>query len=559
MDSPMNDWPDNQGNDVARLVREQAALRRVATLVARGVSPDVLFTAVSEEVGQLLSVDIAGMGRYGPDGLVVAAVWGRAREGLPAVGSAWPLDGENVPNLVAQTRRSARIDSEAAPTSPLDAVVHRLGIRSSVGAPILVDGMLWGVMVVAATMEQPLPPDTESRVASFTDLVATAIANADSHAALARLAEEQAALRRVATLVARSVAPQEVFEAVTQEVGQLLGVDRVSFSMSRYNSDGTMTVLAVWREPAGLFRPPRTRWALGGNNAPTLVAQTGREARIDRLADDSGPIGQAAREQGYTSQVGTPVLVDGRLWGVTLVGSTMEKPLPASTEVRVAAFTELVAMAIANAESRSELAASRARIVASADEARRRIERDLHDGAQQRLVSLGLQVGAALETASGLGELERELAAIAEGIANVQEGLRLIARGIHPAILGHGGLGPALRTLALGCPIPVELRTRVEDARLPEPVVVAAYYVVSEALANAAKHAQASVVLVQVDVWEGALSVCVSDDGAGGADAARGSGLIGLKDRVETLGGTITVSSPVGVGTTLRASLPLDE
>ena len=266
------------------------------------------------------------------------------------------------------------------------------------------------MIVVASTAEQPLPPDTEARLAAFTELVATAIANAESRVALARLAEEQAALRRVATLVASGAPAEEVFAAVTEEAGGLLGLDPASMSMSRYNPDGTMTVLAVWRGPAG-HAPIGNRWALGGSNVPTLVARTGRPARTDSFADDSGPIGRAARERGIRSHVGTPIVVDGRLWGVMLAGSTLEHPLPEDTEARLAAFTELLAAAIANAESHAELTASRARIVAATDEARRRIERDLHDGAQQRLVSLGLQLRAAQAAAAGLGELDRELSA----------------------------------------------------------------------------------------------------------------------------------------------------
>jgi signal transduction histidine kinase len=217
-----------------------------------------------------------------------------------------------------------------------------------------------------------------------------------------------------------------------------------------------------------------------------------------------------------------------------------------------------VKAAIANAESNAELTASRARIVAAADEARRRLERDLHDGAQQRLVSLGLQLRAAQAAAPGLGELDRELSSIAEGLASVQDELRVIARGIHPAILAHGGLRPVLNTLARRSPIPVKLDMRAE-LRLAEPIEVAAYYVVSETLTNAAKHAHASVIRVDLEAVDGALRVCIRDDGAGGADPTRGSGLVGLKDRIETLGGTITVDSPLGAGTTVRVAIPLGD
>ena len=215
--------------------------------------------------------------------------------------------------------------------------------------------------------------------------------------------------------------------------------------------------------------------------------------------------------------------------------------------------------AIANAENLTELTASRARVVAAADETRRRIERDLHDGAQQRLVSLSLALQAAQAAVPPqLGELEGELERVAKGLAGVLEDLQEMARGIHPAILARGGLEPALKTLARRCTVPVELDVR-GVARLPERVEVAAYYVVAEALTNAAKHAHASVVHVDVEAADHALGLRVRDDGNGGADPARGTGLIGLKDRVEALGGTITMHSPVGAGTSLRAEFPLPD
>ncbi|HEY6606172.1 MAG TPA: ATP-binding protein, partial [Gaiellaceae bacterium] len=215
--------------------------------------------------------------------------------------------------------------------------------------------------------------------------------------------------------------------------------------------------------------------------------------------------------------------------------------------------------AIANAESRAELEASRARIVATADATRRRIERDLHDGAQQQLLSLALEVRAAQAGAPPeLREHQAELAHVADGLTNVLDGLREIALGIHPAILAEGGLGPALKTLAHRSPIPVELEVRV-DGRLPEPVEVAAYYVVSEALTNAAKHARAATARVEVAVQDRVLCVAVGDDGLGGADPALGSGLLGLKDRAEAIGGTISLESAPGAGTSLFVELPVDQ
>jgi signal transduction histidine kinase len=369
----------------------------------------------------------------------------------------------------------------------------------------------------------------------------------------ARLGEEQAALRRVATLVARGVPPEEVFAAVTEEVGRLLPVEFAG--MGRCEPDGTLTSTAAWGTAVRHF-PVGRRFALGGKNLASIVAETGRPARIDGYADASGPLGIAARDHGVGSGVGTPVIVDGRRWGVVFAGSSGNEPLPADTEARLASFTELAATAIANAESRAQLMASRARIVAAADETRRRIERDLHDGIQQRLVSLGLELRAAQAAMPPhLVELGRELSHIAEGLASVFDEVREIAHGIHPAILSEGGLQPALRTLCRRSMVPVELELDVAK-RLPEPIEVAAYYVVSEALTNIAKHARASVAHVDVQALDGTLRVSVRDDGVGGAVPGEGSGLVGLCDRVEALGGTTSISSPVGQGTELLVELP---
>jgi signal transduction histidine kinase len=239
----------------------------------------------------------------------------------------------------------------------------------------------------------------------------------------------------------------------------------------------------------------------------------------------------------------------------------LREPLPADTEARLAGFTELVATALANAESQAALTASRARIVAAADHARRRIERDLHDGAQQRLVSLAIQLQAAQAAVPPeAGELAAQLDELAAEAAATLDELRKLAHGIHPAALAHGGLRPALRALARRCTVQVELDLRV-DRRLAEPIEIAVYYLVAEALTNAAKHAHASLVHVQIDIARGdageVLRVCVHDDGRGGAEFGGGSGLVGLKDRAEALGGWLRVHSAPGAGTTVQAELPL--
>jgi signal transduction histidine kinase len=325
--------------------------------------------------------------------------------------------------------------------------------------------------------------------------------------------------------------------------------------VARYDADRAVEVAGGWSR-AGSHLLVGRRSELGGQNVSTLVFETGQPARADDLADGGDAVTVAARQIGMRSSAGAPISVEGRLWGVMIAASTRENALPAGTEHRLAALTELVATAIANAQAQAELTASRARIVATADETRRRIERDLHDGAQQQLVSLALQLRAAQATVPPeLGDLRAELGRVAAGLRGTLDELREYARGIHPAILAEGGLAPALKTLARRSPLPVTLDVHLAG-RLPQRVEVTAYYVVSEALANAAKHAEASAVHVDAAATGNVIRLAVHDDGRGGADPARGSGLAGLKDRVEGIGGTLSVRSRPGEGTTLLAELP---
>jgi len=373
---------------------------------------------------------------------------------------------------------------------------------------------------------------------------------------LTRLLREQAALRRVATLVARGIDPTKVFSAVAEEVGRLLGAENAG--IARFELDGTSIVVVGGFGEDPIALEVGTRLELRDYLPPAVVWRTGRSARAD---DDlwsslSDPVAENLRRLKVRSVVASPIVVDGRLWGVVTV-LTRREPFPADTAERMADFTELLATAVGNAETRAELAASRTRIVAAADEARRRIERDLHDGTQQRLVSLGLELRLAQSTVPPADPtLETQIGRIAGELNEVVEDLREIARGIHPAILSEGGLGPALRTLARRAAIVVELDMDTVG-RLPVPLEVAAYYVVSEALTNATRHASASTVRVAVELRGGSLHLSIRDDGVGGADPARGSGLIGLRDRAEALGGSIEVSSPPGEGTLILVELPL--
>jgi signal transduction histidine kinase len=346
----------------------------------------------------------------------------------------------------------------------------------------------------------------------------TASARERGHGWLRRVAAEQAALRRVAMLVADGAPAEEVFAAVAAEAGWVLQAHRVW--IARYEPGDCITVVAAWASTDDIVVPSRvgTQVSTGGRNVSTLVFQTGRSARIDDYASASGPAAEVARESGVRSAVGVPVMVEGRLWGVMTVGST-QGPLPAGTEGRLADFTELAAAALANAEAQAALAASRARIVATADQTRRRIERDLHDGAQQRLVTLALQVRAAQAAPAEGGELVQWLDGVADGLTGVLEELREIARGLHPAVLAERGLGPALKGLARRSAIPVRLDVRL-DGRLPEPAEIAAYYMMAEALTNAAKHARASAAEVEVEIGEGILRVCVRATGAAAPTSA---------------------------------------
>jgi signal transduction histidine kinase len=536
------------------LAKEQAALRRVATLVAHGVSPEEVFAAVSREVAGLLPVDFADIGRYEPDGTVtVVAPWGKAVDKFP-VGSRWPLGGRNLCTIVFETGRPTRMDDYADASGPIGVASGEPGVRSAVATPIIVDGRLWGVMTADSTLEQPLPADSEARLASFTDLVATAIANAESRAELARLAERQAALRRVATLVARGTLPEELFAAVVDEVGELLPVE--SASMCRYESDGFLTFVATWGKGVEPFTLG-TRQSLGGKNLGTIVFATGRPARLDRYAETtSGPLGTGVKEAGIRSSVAVPITVEGRVWGVIAAGSVLEQPLPADTESRLMQFTELVATAVANAERRAALAASRARIVAAADHSRREIERDLHDGAQQRLVHAVIVLKLALRALSNGDATAGEL--VAEALRHAEEAnseLRELAHGILPAALTHGGLRAGVEALVSRVLLPVSVDIAVE--RLPAGVEATAYFVVSEALTNVVKHACADGAGVTARAEDGELRVEVCDDGIGGARGGDTTGLGGLEDRVSAFGGRLVLESAPGEGTRVCALLPI--
>jgi signal transduction histidine kinase len=539
--------------EVAVLVQEQSALRRIATLVAEGAAPDDVFDAVGNEVRRTLGVPVALLFRYDADGM--ATLLATSSDEYGAVGARIPIGG-SLTGAVFETARPVRIDDWAQISGPGADFARERGLRWGVGVPIAVDGALWGVMTTASSDPESRAGEIEPRLAKFTELLATAIANAEGREALRARSEEQASLRRIATLVAHGVPPTEILAAVAKEVYRVLDADWAA--VHRMDPDGAVTVVSTAGEMSEI--PVGARATLDPGSLVASVVETGRSARIETYEGVAGPWAARGRELGIRSAVGAPITVEGRPWGVMVATWSRQGVLPVvDVEDRIANFTELVGTAIANAESRAELDASRARIVATADATRRRIERDLHDGAQQQLLSLALEVRAT--QANIPAELEQhraELSHVAEGLIEVLDGLREIALGLHPAILAEGGLGPALNVLAHRSAIPVELDVRV-DGRLPEHVEVTVYYVVSEALTNAAKHAEASVVNVEVDRRGSLLAVSVQDDGKGGADPLLGSGLVGLKDRAEAIGGTVSLESRLGAGTTLTVELPLTD
>jgi signal transduction histidine kinase len=372
---------------------------------------------------------------------------------------------------------------------------------------------------------------------------------------LRALAEEQAALRRVATLVATNADPPQLFARVCEEIGAVLGVR--STNLTRFESDGTQTVLAGWSLHGAPVFPVGGGVPLEGEAAVPKASRSGRPERVDDYAEIGGELGEMIRAAGIASAVAVPIKVAGRLWGAVVASSGRPYSFPPDTEARVAGFAELVADALANADAREQLAASRARIVEEGDAERRRLERNLHDGAQQRLVSLALALGEVSRKVEDDPETAKQMLVSArEELRLALDELRELARGIHPAVLSDRGLAAALEALVARAPVPVQV-TEVPKTRLPEPVEAAAYYLVSEALTNVAKHARAEVVTVRVGRTGERGRIEVRDDGAGGASLDDGLGLRGLADRVEALGGRLELDSPPGAGTTLIADIPL--
>ena len=536
--------------DLRRLADEQAALRRVATLVAQGATPSEVFGAVAREVAEVLRLPLVQMSRFNGD--ATTTVIGASGDHAFQPGTTWPMDGPSLTAMVHRTGRPARVDDYADVSGTVGRATRASGVHASVGAPIVVDGALWGVVAAGGDARVPLAPNAEHRLNGFTELLATAIANTQARTDADRLHDEQVALRRIATLVAQGAEPPVVFDAVCRETGRLFGA--TSVNLAHFTSDNFNLTMAGW-SMRDVHVPAGTRLPLQGDTVNNLVRRTAAPGRFDSYEGADGELAALLRRLGIRSEVGAPVVVEGQVWGVLIAGTDEPEPFPADSELRLADFAELVATAVSNASGRAELLASRARIVEAADEQRRRTVRDLHDGAQQRLVRAIIN----LQRTHGRDDLPADLAelldeTLADTRAAIDE-LRELARGIHPAILTHHGLGAAVEALAQRAPLPVTVD--VADDRYPTPVESAGYFVAAEALTNVAKYAHARRAHVAAARADGRLVLTIADDGVGGASCAPGSGLAGLTDRMAALGGRLVVESRPGAGTTVRAEIPL--
>ena len=529
-----------------QLVEEQEAIHRVAELVARDATPDEVLDEVATQTSELLGVDFTALLRFEPDGATVIAALSGAPGGLE-VGMRVPPDGDGATQRVLATGAPARMDDLAQASGHWPRVAHALGFASSAAAPITIAGRLWGVLVVSGR-GGPLPPGVENDLTNFAKLAATAISGAQARRDLRALADEQAALRRVAELAARDAARAEVLAAVAAEASRL--VEDEDVVLLRFAGPAACQVVAATaaQAPAGRTYPIED----GDLNA--LVRDTGRAARIDDWS--RRPPSTLAREWSMLAAVGVPITVGSAIWGV-LAATSRTRPLPAATERRLTQFADIAAAAIANAESRAQLTASRARVVATADDTRRRLQRDVHDGAQQRLVQTVISLKLALRALDGA---QGPVAALVEeSLRHAEDAttqLRDVVHGILPASLGRGGLPSGIESLVSDLPLAVEVE--VTPQRLAADVETTAYFVVAEALTNVVKHARARRARVEVviDPEAETVEIVVEDDGIGGAHAGRGSGLIGLSDRVAAKEGTIALTSPPGGGTTVRVVLP---
>ena len=568
-----------------RLTGGRAGLDRVAdvlALVACAVVAAVVsaaFGPVSLLLGDVISADELGqvfrtwaLGDAAGVLVVAPVVLTWAGAGLRAIQRRELVEGTVVlAVLVALAELTPQRDVPYIVFPVLLWAAVRLGPRGAATAVLVVCSItVWntaqndGPFVRDSVTDSLLATQLFIAVSALTSLVLAAetaertragAALAASEASQRALADEQAALRRVATLVASGLPPSRVFGQVTEEVAMLLAMPGAN--VMRYDGARTATVVGGWSEDGALTLPLGSTFDLDGDTVVAKVLRCGTPQRVDRYEGTGGNLAETMQRSGYRAAVAAPVTVAGRLWGALAAGTRSDEPLPEGLEQQLCDFADLVAQSLANADAHEQLAASRARIVEAGDAERRRLERNLHDGAQQRLVALAVDltlIGATLEKDPPAA---RKTLTVAQD--DLQQGideLRELARGIHPAVLTTRGLGPALQALVKRAPVPVEI-TELPEQRLASPVEAAAYYVVAEAITNVAKYARASHVTVSVRRSSECATVTVSDDGVGGADAAQGSGLRGLADRIEALEGQFYLDSPPERGTRISAEIPV--
>jgi signal transduction histidine kinase len=508
---------------------EQAALRRVAELAAREAPAPEVLRAVAVEAARLAGVQFSILMRYEPDGSTEIVALSDPPPGF-AVGMRASADGTGSAWLVWRTGQPARVDDLGRATGRWPEVARARGYTASAAVPIRLRARLWGALVVVGR-DRPLPAGTEEHLANFAELAGVAIAGAEDRLELRTLAHEQGSLRRVAELVARGAALDDVFAAAAREAAALF--------------EGTAATLVRFPDGGGPEQVVAPAGAAVTGPGPDAVRRSGVPHRSEAFTADR------PRSRGAVS---VPVVVGGATWGALSVTAT-GPPVPAGAERRLLPFADLVAAAIAAAQYRSELLASRARVLTTADETRRRVQRDVHDGAQQRLVHTIINLKLARDAAADRVAATRFVEEALRSAEQANRELRDVVRGILPAALTRGGLRPGIESLVADLPLPVDLR--VDVPRLPVPVETTAYFIVAEALTNVVKHAGARQASVEVTRRDGRLVIDVRDDGRGGADARLGTGLTGLRDRVAASDGSIAITSAPGQGTRLLASLPV--
>jgi signal transduction histidine kinase len=531
-----------------RLADEQAALLRVSQLVARGAAEKELFDAVATEAAGLMHNEATTLVRYDGDRTFTVLA---ACRGLAEFGTVFSLPDGDAGTLseMLRTGRAARTDSH--PQTPIRSFSSDDLVGSSVAVPIVVEDQVWGGIVIL-TRGRRLPTNTAGRLEKFGEMVTAAIANSQARTEVVQLADEQAALRRVAELVARGASLQEVFAEISIEASRLLAVGA---ALLRFDPDGYAEIVGTHDGLAQL-----------GLRIPTTDSYIGRMFAVGqavRLADyEEVGFAAAVRDLGLEPGTAVPITVEGKIWGALKTSPSgavlrpgADRNLVSRVAEKLEKFAALAAAAIANAENRAQLTASRARIVATADEARQRLQRDVHDGAQQRLVQTVLTLKLARDAAAW-GRPTDDLIEEALGYAErATAELRDLVHGILPASLSRGGLRSGIESLIADLAMSVEFAFAAP--RLPTSSEITAYFIVAEALTNVVKHAAATQANVSIGFSAGRVTIEVRDNGTGGADPARGSGLTGLMDRVETAEGELTITSPLGEGTVLHASFPV--